>query len=440
MVGMLEKMAAAAEAAASETSNFPIRPIPLDLLDFDPTQPRQDFYPVDGQISEAAQQALQELADDIKAHDLLQPITVEEKDNGRYSIIIGERRTRAFLLLGRKEIPATVRSALPNEQRMLMQLSENIQRENLRDIDTAMFIRRMIQGGMSQNKIAKKLNKSPAWVTFMMKFSEPALYAKWVAPGYVDQPWMVYEITRLPEEEQDRLFEMLTIRKTKLESNELKDLVRRVADEKRAEEDRQRQQEERQRQEEEERQRAQQSATEQAENDAFGATGAGQQEPGQNLGASLMSGAGSGLPSPDAVSQALQEMAEGGKIVKNGNRAESAGNTFGQASQPSHQVGTGTGAFSTSGKEVQDGGFGTPSIEGISKSVMSGLHGKTQLFLTVHQLGNLAKKVSLDTDETVEIHMPEAVLRAWLASLGVPHAEAMPLAALGPELAKQIRS
>lgn len=80
-----------------EAPTAQILKVDIDLIDPDPKQPRQQFYPVDGVIDPETQQALEELADNINAVGLLQPITLREKDDGRYQILIGERRWRAFV-------------------------------------------------------------------------------------------------------------------------------------------------------------------------------------------------------------------------------------------------------------------------------------------------------------------------------------------------------
>ncbi len=108
--------------------------IRLNEIQANPFQPRTEFD----------QTALEELADSIKVHGVIQPITVRKLGYDQYQIISGERRTRASILAGLKEIPAYVRIA--NDQDMLeMALIENIQRENLNAMEVAFSYQRLME-------------------------------------------------------------------------------------------------------------------------------------------------------------------------------------------------------------------------------------------------------------------------------------------------------
>ena len=72
--------------------------IAIDDIAPDPNQPRTRFHSVDGQVDDQSRQRLEELADDIAEQGLLQPITVREKPEGGYQIVMGERRWRAVRL------------------------------------------------------------------------------------------------------------------------------------------------------------------------------------------------------------------------------------------------------------------------------------------------------------------------------------------------------
>jgi ParB family chromosome partitioning protein len=100
--------------------------IPVDAIESNPRQPRKDFD----------EQALQELAQSIKLHDIIQPVTVSKLHGGKYRLISGERRWRAARLAGLKDIPAYVRQA--NDQELLeLALLENLQREDLNAMEIA---------------------------------------------------------------------------------------------------------------------------------------------------------------------------------------------------------------------------------------------------------------------------------------------------------------
>jgi len=73
----------------------------VDEIETNPKQPRRDFD----------EKALQELAESIRLHDIIQPVTVSRMANGKYRLISGERRLRASKLAGLKDIPAYVRQA-----------------------------------------------------------------------------------------------------------------------------------------------------------------------------------------------------------------------------------------------------------------------------------------------------------------------------------------
>ena len=97
--------------------------IEVRLIDPNPYQPRRVFK----------EEELQELADSIKQHGLLQPIVVSARPGGRYQLVVGERRLRAAKLSGLSVLPALLRSTEDQEQ-LELALIENIQREDLTPI------------------------------------------------------------------------------------------------------------------------------------------------------------------------------------------------------------------------------------------------------------------------------------------------------------------
>ncbi len=129
--------------------------IPVDRIRVNPKQPRYDFD----------QQALQELAESIKLHDIIQPITVMKLADGNYQIISGERRWRASQLAGLKDIPAYIREV--NDQELLeMALLENLQRENLNAIEIALSYKRLMdECSLTQEQVAERMKKERSTVT-----------------------------------------------------------------------------------------------------------------------------------------------------------------------------------------------------------------------------------------------------------------------------------
>jgi ParB family chromosome partitioning protein len=110
----------------------PVR-LPLDALQPGRYQPR----------TRMDESALQELADSIARHGIMQPIVVRPVDDGRYEIIAGERRFRAARLAGLEEVPVQVRE-VSDQNALAMALIENIQREDLNPLEEAQAIRRLI--------------------------------------------------------------------------------------------------------------------------------------------------------------------------------------------------------------------------------------------------------------------------------------------------------
>jgi len=129
--------------------------IPLSQIEVNPFQPRADFDA----------ERLNELAESIKVHGVIQPITVRSLGSGRFQLISGERRLRASKQVGLKEIPAFVREA--GDQEMLeLALIENIQREDLNAIEVAINYKRLIdECNLTQEALAVRVGKNRTSVT-----------------------------------------------------------------------------------------------------------------------------------------------------------------------------------------------------------------------------------------------------------------------------------
>ena len=105
-------------------------------------------------------EALQELADSIKAQGVIQPVIVREHGLSQYELIAGERRWRASQLAGLTEIPVVVKS-ISDETALAMGLIENLQRENLNPIEEAQGLKRLAdEFGLTHETIAKVVGKS----------------------------------------------------------------------------------------------------------------------------------------------------------------------------------------------------------------------------------------------------------------------------------------
>lgn len=124
-----------------------------------PDQPRRIFE----------EQALNELADSIKQHGVLQPLLVSPKGVGEYVIIAGERRWRAAKLAGLNKVPAIVRTAEELEQ-LELAMVENIQRVDLAPLEQAATIQRLHEMfAVSMDDISKRLGKAPSTVANIVR-------------------------------------------------------------------------------------------------------------------------------------------------------------------------------------------------------------------------------------------------------------------------------
>jgi ParB family chromosome partitioning protein len=132
-----------------------INEIPVSHIETNPFQPRTHFDEI----------ALLELAESIKVHGIIQPITVRRLAENQYQLISGERRFQASKIAGLEKIPAYIRSA--DDQQMLeMALIENIQRENLNAIEIALSYQRLLtECNLKQEQLGDRVGKNRATVT-----------------------------------------------------------------------------------------------------------------------------------------------------------------------------------------------------------------------------------------------------------------------------------
>lgn len=117
-------------------------------------QPRKTF----------PEEKIEELADSIREHGIIQPIVVRKKQKG-YEIVAGERRWRAAMKAGLSEVPCLLRE-LSDEQNMLIAIIENMQREDLNPIEEAEGLHQMISTfGLTQEDVSKSVGKSRPYIT-----------------------------------------------------------------------------------------------------------------------------------------------------------------------------------------------------------------------------------------------------------------------------------
>lgn len=142
-----------------ETSESEITELPIMKIEPRGDQPRRRFN----------EEALQELAESIEKHGMIQPITVRPQESGYYQIIAGERRWRAARKAGLETVPVHVLT-VDEQKSMEMALVENLQREDLNPIEEAQGYETLQQTyGMTQEEVAQSVGKSRPAVANAMR-------------------------------------------------------------------------------------------------------------------------------------------------------------------------------------------------------------------------------------------------------------------------------
>lgn len=129
--------------------------LPVDELEPNRHQPRRGFD----------QEALEELADSIRAQGLVQPLVVTPRDEGGYTIVAGERRWRAARIAGLEEVPVVLREISGDRELLELALVENLQRTDLNPIEEALAYQALREDfELSQEKIAERVGKARSTV------------------------------------------------------------------------------------------------------------------------------------------------------------------------------------------------------------------------------------------------------------------------------------
>ena len=133
---------------AAEDSAYKL--LPLHRVEPNPDQPRQDFD----------EEELAALAESIRVHGVLQPLTVRETGGGYYQISAGERRWRASRMAGLTDVPAIVIEADDRKAKELA-LIENLQRQDLNSVEEALGYQSLMnEFGLTQEEAAQRVGKS----------------------------------------------------------------------------------------------------------------------------------------------------------------------------------------------------------------------------------------------------------------------------------------
>ncbi|MEI0559166.1 ParB/RepB/Spo0J family partition protein [Brachyspira intermedia] len=145
--------------AAEEAERRGVLEIDVSLIDVNPDQPRKVFN----------EEEIQGLAESIKENGLINPITLREKD-GKYQIISGERRFRAFKFLNRDRVPALVLENIADSKMLELTLVENIQRADLNAIEVARSYKKLIYDlNIKQEELANRVGKSRSTISNSMR-------------------------------------------------------------------------------------------------------------------------------------------------------------------------------------------------------------------------------------------------------------------------------
>ena len=149
-------------AAAPAREHSELQKIPVEFLQPGKYQPRKDM----------SQDALEDLANSIKAQGVIQPIVVRPLAENRYEIIAGERRWRASQLAQLAEVPCLIKD-VPDEAAVAIALIENIQREDLNAMEEAVALQRLLtEFELTHQQVADAVGKSRAAVSNLLRLNQ----------------------------------------------------------------------------------------------------------------------------------------------------------------------------------------------------------------------------------------------------------------------------
>ena len=170
--------------------------------------------------------ALQELANSIKAQGVIQPIVIRSIDKDCYEIVAGERRFRAAQLAGLEKIPALVKE-LPDEATVAVALIENIQREDLNPIEEAQAMARLIEEfDLTHEQVANAVGKSRTSVSNLLRLlSLPQFLQQHLQQGKIEMGH-ARAMLSLGIEQQQSLMNVINLRSLSVRQTE--DIVRKM--------------------------------------------------------------------------------------------------------------------------------------------------------------------------------------------------------------------
>ena len=186
--------------AAAEVEKNKILWLAPEKIKANKSQPRKSF-------NEAR---LSELADSIKQYGIIQPLVVCPSADG-YELIAGERRLRAAKMIGLKEVPAIVREA-KEQEKLEVALIENIQRQDLNPIETALAYRKLLdEFNLTKEDLAKRVGKSRPVVSNALRLLNlPGKIQDAVVKGAINEGHAIVIAGLDSEDKQMALFKKVT--------------------------------------------------------------------------------------------------------------------------------------------------------------------------------------------------------------------------------------
>jgi ParB family chromosome partitioning protein len=149
--------------------------VDVERIDASPVQPRKMFI----------EAPLEELAQSIRAHGVVQPLLVSRVANGRFQLIAGERRLRAARRAGLRTVPVVIKDNVSGRDALELALIENIQRQDLNPLEEALAYQQLHnEFGLTQDEIAKRVGKERSTVANLLRLLRlPESVKRMVAGG-----------------------------------------------------------------------------------------------------------------------------------------------------------------------------------------------------------------------------------------------------------------
>ncbi|NLW46002.1 MAG: ParB/RepB/Spo0J family partition protein [Firmicutes bacterium] len=190
--------------------------VDINSITPNPYQPRKEF----------SDEKLNELAESIRLHGVIQPLLVREYQ-GKYQLIAGERRLRASKIVGLSEVPIVIRD-MTDQTMMEVALIENLQREDLNIIEEAEAYRRLMEEfSLTQEEIAKQVGRSrPAIANTLRLLNLPSIVQSELAKGTLTMGHARPLLSLNTTEEQIRVWQ--TIQNDQLSVRQTEELIKQL--------------------------------------------------------------------------------------------------------------------------------------------------------------------------------------------------------------------